>query len=510
MNDLFSTVSISANNNGNEDDDDDDDDDDAADVDPHSILLARYNQGKKIYEREVQKEEKRCQDKLNEFDKTKLNKKQVEELREECMVCLEELPDDLHHYTPKPEVAKQFFCCGKWICIECSTNLNNHYSNPLSSIAMACPHCRAAPYYNIDTGRVGTRNNTKKLAHMGQAWAQAGLAFYYHLDYSSNSSSSKNSRSSSTMKQVIHWHSKAADQNFTRSETEMGLLYLGGVTDIDGEIIIREDFAKAKHFLERAARKGDEKAMHELAEIYICHPQHERNATNEIMKPFDLLTLAAYKGSAQSQTWMGLLYSGFFGTDNLESMSGITDTTRRGRDICALYWLQKAIDNEHRWDQHSVELADGYVVYAKVLIRVAMEQLGSTFITGMCPIPRAYSSIRDVVDVLQEDNIDENHVVLDKYLDAKATMLTMEQVAKQMGCAQCGRGRSDSHDDDDDDADDDSSNKDNCHKLTRCGTCKIMYYCSRKCQAKHWKAGHKLDCCDGCNFDAQKAKNGGK
>jgi hypothetical protein len=91
-------------------------------------------------------------------------------------------------------------------------------------------------------------------------------------------------------------------------------------------------------------------------------------------------------------------------------------------------------------------------------------------------------------------------------------MLTMERVAKQMGCAQCGRGRSDSHDDDDDDDDDDdSSSKNNCHKLTRCGTCKIMHYCNRKCQAKHWKAGHRLDCCGGCNFDGvQKPKNGGK
>ena len=85
-------------------------------------------------------------------------------------------------------------------------------------------------------------------------------------------------------------------------------------------------------------------------------------------------------------------------------MSGITNTTHRGRDICALYWLQKAIKSRDQLDE-TIVLVGGYVMYAKVLIRVAMEQLGPTSITGMCPIARAYSSIRDAVDVLQEDNM---------------------------------------------------------------------------------------------------------
>ena len=148
-------------------------------------------------------------------------------------------------------------------------------------------------------------------------------------------------------------------------------------------------------------------------------------------------------------------------------MSGITNTTHRGRDIYALYWLQKAIKSRDQLDE-TIILVGGYVMYAKVLIRVAMEQLGPTSITGMCPIARAYSSIRDAVDVLQEDNIDKSRVLLEKYLDAKTTMLTMERIAKQMGCAQCGRGRSDSPDDDD------SSNKNKHDKLTRCRTSKIM------------------------------------
>jgi hypothetical protein len=94
-------------------------------------------------------------------------------------------------------------------------------------------------------------------------------------------------------------------------------------------------------------------------------------------------------------------------------MSGTINTTHRGRDICALYWLQKAIKSRDQLDK-TIVLVGGYVMYAKVLIRVAMEQLGPTSITGMCPITRAYSSIRDAVDVLQEDNIDKSRVLLEK------------------------------------------------------------------------------------------------
>jgi hypothetical protein len=148
--------------------------------------------------------------------------------------------------------------------------------------------------------------------------------------------------------------------------------------------------------------------MHELIEIYFSS-RYEGKVVPEIMDLFDFLTLAAYKGHPESQNLIGLIYSGFFGTSYFESLSGISDTTHRGRDICALYWLRKAIESIDQLNEPIV-LVDEYGVYAKVLIRVAMEQLGSTSTTGMCPIPRAYSSLRDVVNLLEEDKIDEGNV----------------------------------------------------------------------------------------------------
>lgn len=34
----------------------------------------------------------------------------------------------------------------------------------------------------------------------------------------------------------------------------------------------------------------------------------------------------------------------------------------------------------------------------------------------------------------------------------------------------------------------------NAIKLKKCAHCKAFSYCSRECQLKHWKAGHKVDC----------------
>ena len=31
-------------------------------------------------------------------------------------------------------------------------------------------------------------------------------------------------------------------------------------------------------------------------------------------------------------------------------------------------------------------------------------------------------------------------------------------------------------------------------QLKQCARCKAVYYCSKKCQVEHWKAGHKVDC----------------
>jgi hypothetical protein len=36
--------------------------------------------------------------------------------------------------------------------------------------------------------------------------------------------------------------------------------------------------------------------------------------------------------------------------------------------------------------------------------------------------------------------------------------------------------------------------KENPAKLKRCGECKFEHYCSRGCQARHWKTVHKLEC----------------
>ena len=39
----------------------------------------------------------------------------------------------------------------------------------------------------------------------------------------------------------------------------------------------------------------------------------------------------------------------------------------------------------------------------------------------------------------------------------------------------------------------DACGKESITKLQCCGGCKSVYYCDKKCQQRHWNAGHKND-----------------
>ena len=40
----------------------------------------------------------------------------------------------------------------------------------------------------------------------------------------------------------------------------------------------------------------------------------------------------------------------------------------------------------------------------------------------------------------------------------------------------------------------DACGKESITKLQGCGGCKSVYYCDKKCQQRHWNAGHKKEC----------------
>ncbi|BDA50307.1 hypothetical protein COCOBI_15-4360 [Coccomyxa sp. Obi] len=58
-------------------------------------------------------------------------------------------------------------------------------------------------------------------------------------------------------------------------------------------------------------------------------------------------------------------------------------------------------------------------------------------------------------------------------VDAFESSEVLDQEKRHVMCAQCGKL---------------------CDTLLRCSACKLVAYCSRNCQVKHWKAGHKQVC----------------
>lgn len=58
--------------------------------------------------------------------------------------------------------------------------------------------------------------------------------------------------------QAIEWYTKAANQNITPAQLNLGLMYVFG----DG---VRPDAQKARYWLEKAAKRGDNRASYTLA-----------------------------------------------------------------------------------------------------------------------------------------------------------------------------------------------------------------------------------------------------
>jgi len=98
------------------------------------------------------------------------------------------------------------------------------------------------------------------------------------------------------------------------------------------------------------------------------------------------------------------------------------------------------------------------------LMAIAEEKTrGYTNIAGQCPNPRAVMWFRKAAALGLPEAAD-NARRLDYMYSG--------------GCANCFKERGENN-----------------ANLLRCTGCRLMHYCSKDCAVKHWKAGHKKDCC---------------
>ena len=134
----------------------------------------------------------------------------------------------------------------------------------------------------------------------------------------------------------------------------------------------------------------------------------------------------------------------------------------------AIKWLCKACQNGHYFPS--------YILLAKLLIEIAEKNNGGRAdCVGRSPIPRAFQMLelaerhsgtfrrRSIND--REKTLQEIQDILDQY------EFTRTQ------CANCGQPNTEMN------------------PLIACSTCRVVHYCSKLCLKRHYRDGHRIDCC---------------
>ena len=112
-----------------------------------------------------------------------------------------------------------------------------------------------------------------------------------------------------------------------------------------------------------------------------------------------------------------------------------------------------------------------YTALAKVLVEIAEKACGTVFFVGRSPIPRVVQILNIAMETTRP-----RYGSSQEWEDETSKLLEYYECRKKK-CSSCGQEESEAH------------------PLRVCGTCHSVAYCSKVCQKRDYRDGHKFDCC---------------
>ncbi len=223
-------------------------------------------------------------------------------------------------------------------------------------------------------------------------------------------------------------------------------------------------------YYKKGAKRGDARAQHELGNCYtlgMAVPKSARNAMR-------WYTQAANQGLGISQYSLGEMYNSQQNYSeaihwfSLAAEQGL-DTAQYSLAFCyqhgngvesslekSIYWNKKAADQGH---------TSGMVNYAATIMAHSANNNGGRFdLVGKSVVPEALYWVRKAVSL---GFVDDNN------------MVAQVETAVFSCCTNCGLKAGTGP-----------------TKFSKCSQCKAVLYCTKECQAAHWKKGHRWDCVD--------------
>ena len=392
------------------------------------------------FSRIVEEEVERVEVLAKEANERIVGKQVEQEETEMCQICLEDiLPIVSIEMQGKTSVYQQ--CCGKALCRDCGLQLglreiSDKYKGQTKKLR--CISC------NVERGD----NNwlPHEAARAGKGYALLAVAEAY---YDGSSGLKKN------RKKAFKLFCKAAQAGSTTAQTRVARFYYVGDLN-DKDLFDSYSLPKAKKWARKAADKGNQEAQMVLADIILKEESWSCDETYR-EEVYNLLSLAAFQGHHLGCLRLGEWYECYWtnSSDEEKVEKGI---------LLSLYWSAKAVelarDNNHCLSQ----------LVCHLVVAMAKWHDRPFFMLESYP---GYSHIPLCAWLTRR--IAKNQPRFEGQVDEyKYFQVIMSTTPWGFVCASCGSPYTE--------------------EFKVCSRCKVFNYCSKECQVKHWKAGHKTDC----------------
>ena len=321
-------------------------------------------------------------------------------------------------------------CCGKSCCTICTINWERRQVSNGESF-VTCFCCRAAIPKDPDF-------LPREAIKAGKGWALRYLADAYAMGKCGKKRN---------MKRAIKLCHKAAELGDADAQSYLAMAYYHGNYM---EVSIHPCLPRAQELAEKAVEQGSARAQGLLPSIL-------QETQNE--KAFKLYTLASFQGDYHGRFNLAIQYmkrSEIFRKKIMEDYNLFYPKAKRCL-LLSVYWFGKAAEVEQRGNTQALFLM-------VCQLSVAMMEWHKRQFFDLEPLP-GYSHIPFSARVFRKRE-------KDKDVTAKGKLTTCDYW--KYVCANCG-----------------SRDAEN---FKVCARCKCFSYCSKECQVKHWKAGHKIDC----------------
>ena len=391
---------------------------------------AESKKGKEEFTRIAEEEHNRAQQIITIENERIMKLQRSNDTIQICPICLDEIPPMLQPH--QKEKCLQMLCCNVSHCHNCAPKSLDNMSEQarIDPKKATCYNCRE-PCRNASDWKNDIQPNDHR------HWTMTAVAMYYVDGVDGFQQGVKKN-----IKKGMKLFKRAATLGNALAQDELARRYQWGDSGP------AKDIEMARHYAEKGAVQG---GPHSQAIVATKLWESTDVNSNDEEEAFHLMTLSAFQGCCHGRLGLGKIYE----TRHQRMTPG--DADWRKAIMLSVYWYGKAAEVELKNERGCYSLT-----WMALHLDIAMRECWHRRDESAWDPLTGYSHVPFYIWALEKGGV-------------YTTELKLSNCWKNV-CANCGQFRKVKN------------------QLKACARCKAFYYCSKKCQVEHWKAGHKVDC----------------